>query len=64
MYPKRCLYPSMFSFGLKSFSLQTSLGVIGIAWVGTLCTKYGTNAGLNEKRENVLATSEVTNKDQ
>ena len=54
----------MVSFGLKSFSLQTSLGVIGIAWVGTLCTKYGTNAGLNEKRENVLATSEVTNKDQ
>jgi hypothetical protein len=44
----------------QSFSLQTSLGVIGVAWVGTLCTKYGKNAGLNEKRGNVLATSEVS----
>jgi hypothetical protein len=44
----------------QSFSLQISLGVIGVAWVGTLCTKYGKNAGLNEKRGNVLATSEVS----
>ena len=42
------------------FSLQTSLGVIGVAWVGTLCKKNGRNAGLNEKLENVLATSEVS----
>ena len=36
-------------------------GVIGIAWVGTLCkTSYpGYNAGVNEKRQNILATSEV-----
>jgi len=37
-------------------------GTIGIAFVGTMCTlKYGSgsNAGINEKRQNVLATSEV-----
>ena len=40
-------------------------GVVGRAWVGTLCGydplihSYGYNAGVNEKRENVLATSEV-----
>ena len=36
-------------------------GVIGIAWVGTLCktTYSGYNAGVNEKRQNILATSEV-----
>merc|ERR1712051_490124 len=36
-------------------------GVIGLAWVGTMCkTSWaGYNAGVNEKRENVLATSEV-----
>ena len=49
---------------LQLLSLQTSLGVIGVAWVGTLCTKYGLNAGLNEKRQNVLATSEVSTKDR
>ena len=40
-------------------------GVIGIAWVGFLCrtTSFpGLNAGVNEKRENVLATSEVRKK--
>merc|ERR1711935_282220 len=36
-------------------------GVIGLAWVGTMCkTSWaGYNAGVNEKRESVLATSEV-----
>ena len=40
-------------------------GVVGRAWVGTLCGydplihSYGYNAGVNEKRQNVLATSEV-----
>ena len=38
-------------------------GVVGLAWVGTMCkTGFswdGYNAGVNEKRENVLATSEV-----
>merc|ERR1711935_489270 len=36
-------------------------GVVGLAWVGTMCKTYysGYNAGVNEKRENVLATSEV-----
>ena len=36
-------------------------GVVGLAWVGTMCktTWSGYNAGVNEKRENVLATSEV-----
>merc|ERR1712156_842260 len=36
-------------------------GVIGLAWVGTICKTYwpGYNAGVNEKRQNVLATSEV-----
>ena len=36
-------------------------GVIGYAWIGTLCkTSFkGYNAGVNEKRQNVLATSEV-----
>ena len=40
-------------------------GVIGIAWVGFLCRTSsfpGLNAGVNEKRENVLATSEVRKK--
>ena len=39
-------------------------GVIGLAWVGTLCTTSmsGYNAGVNEKRQNVLATSEVHKK--
>ena len=39
-------------------------GVIGLAWVGTLCTTSmsGYNAGVNEKRQNVLATSEVLKK--
>ena len=43
------------------FSIQTSSGAIGIAWVGSMCKTnwYGGNAGINEKRENVLATSEV-----
>ena len=52
----------MFCFGLSSLCiLQTYLGVIGLAWVGTMCkTSWaGYNAGVNEKRENVLATSEV-----
>ena len=35
-------------------------GVIGLAWVGTMCKGWaGYNAGVNEKRQNVLATSEV-----
>ena len=36
-------------------------GVVGLAWVGTMCKTYwpGYNAGVNEKRQNVLATSEV-----
>ena len=36
-------------------------GVIGLAWVGTLCKTswLGYNAGVNEKRQNILATSEV-----
>jgi len=36
-------------------------GTVGLAWVGTMCktTWSGYNAGVNEKRENVLATSEV-----
>merc|ERR1711956_12052 len=36
-------------------------GVVGLAWVGTMrkTTWSGYNAGVNEKRENVLATSEV-----
>jgi len=35
-------------------------GVIGRAWLGQLCkNQLGYNAGVNEKRENVLATSEV-----
>ena len=39
-------------------------GVIGYAWIGTLCkTSYkGYNAGVNEKRQNVLLTSEVNKK--
>ena len=50
----------MFCFDLSSFSLQTSLGVIGRAWLGQLCkNQLGYNAGVNEKRENVLVTSEV-----
>ena len=38
------------------------LGIIGRAYVGTLCRASsvpGANAGVNEKRQNVLATSEV-----
>ena len=31
-----------------------------LGWNTALCTKYGKNAGLNEKRGNVLATSEVS----
>jgi hypothetical protein len=36
-------------------------GVVGLAWVGTMCKIYwpGYNAGVNEKRDNILATSEV-----
>ena len=36
-------------------------GVIGIAWLWTLCktSDPGYNAGANEKRQNILATSEV-----
>merc|ERR1711971_185991 len=35
-------------------------GTVGRAWVGTMCKNWaGYNAGVNEKRENVLATSEV-----
>jgi hypothetical protein len=36
-------------------------GVIGYGWLGTLCkTSYpGYNTGVNEKRQNVLLTSEV-----
>ena len=38
-------------------------GVIGVAYLGTLCKTSsfppGLNAGVNEKRQNVLATSEV-----
>ena len=36
-------------------------GIVGLAWVGTICKTYwpGYNAGVNEKRQNVLATSEV-----
>ena len=39
-------------------------GVIGYGWLGTLCkTSYpGFNTGVNEKRQNVLATSEVHKK--
>ena len=41
-------------------------GVIGVAFLGTLCKTSsfppGLNAGVNEKRQNVLATSEVKNK--
>ena len=39
-------------------------GVIGYAWIGTLCkTSFkGYNAGVNEKRQNVLLTSEVNKK--
>ena len=37
-------------------------GVVGLAWVGTMCKGWaGYNAGVNEKRGNVLATSEVIN---
>ena len=41
------------------------LGIIGRAYVGTLCRASsvpGANAGVNEKRQNVLATSEVRKK--
>ena len=36
-------------------------GVIGYGWLGSLCkTSYpGYNTGVNEKRQNILATSEV-----
>ena len=36
-------------------------GTVGIAWVGTMCKTYysGYNANLNEKRQNVLASSSV-----
>ena len=40
-------------------------GVIGLAWLGTLCRTSsfpGQNAGVNEKRQNILATSEVRKK--
>ena len=39
-------------------------GVIGLAYIGTLCnrTSAGQKAGVNEKRKNVLATSEVRKK--
>ena len=37
-------------------------GVVGLAWVGSMCrTNWpGYNAGVNEKRESVLSSSEVT----
>ena len=40
---------------------QAFYGVVGLAWVGTMCkTSWsGYNAGVNEKRGNVLSTSEV-----
>jgi len=36
-------------------------GVVGLAYVGTMCKTYlpGYNAGVNEKRGNILSTSEV-----
>jgi hypothetical protein len=35
-------------------------GVVGLAWVGTMCQGWhGYNAGVNEKRGNVLSSSEV-----
>ena len=36
-------------------------GTVGLAYVGTMCKTYwpGYNAGVNEKRSNVLETSEV-----
>jgi hypothetical protein len=35
-------------------------GIIGRAYLSTLCkSSTGGNAGVNEKRQNVLATSEV-----
>merc|ERR1711971_83889 len=35
-------------------------GYIGLAWVGTMCKGWaGYHSGVNEKRQNVLATSEV-----
>ena len=39
-------------------------GVIGYGWLGSLCkTSYpGYNTGVNEKRQNILATSEVHKK--
>ena len=37
-------------------------GVIGLAYLGSLCRTPGYNAGVNEKRQNVLATSEVQKK--
>ena len=39
-------------------------GVIGYGWLGSLCkTSYpGYNTGVNEKRQNILATSEVHTK--
>ena len=42
---------------------QAFYGVVGLAWVGTMCkTSWkGYNAGVNEKRGNVLSTSEVNN---
>ena len=43
---------------------QAFYGVVGLAWVGTMCkTSWkGYNAGVNEKRGNVLSTSEVNHK--
>ena len=36
-------------------------GIIGLAWVGTMCQGWpGYNAGVNEKRQNALSTSEVS----
>jgi len=35
-------------------------GIVGLAWVGTICQNWpGYNAGVNEKRQTVLGTSEV-----
>ena len=40
---------------------QQFYGVVGLAWVGTMCQGWpGYNAGVNEKRESVLGTSEVS----
>ena len=38
---------------------QAMSGVVGIAWVGTLCKWKGYQASVNEKRYDVVGTAEV-----